>query len=263
MNCILNKDSYLSKQLGGYHLFSISNWELGGVMIIFWSIWFHIFLYSEQVITIFLNLDVIQTISNPLDRSKRLEQFKKLMKLGFFVICLVCFGSIIFITNIVEPISAKLTRNATDYYAYSGIGAIIANKATFDIQINSFFNFYTLFQQSLWLIITVYGTVLCLIAYFSKFDLFFPCQYMARKCFKMVPKRDHEEEEVPKIALNKVRAIANREVKSMVFRRQVIYFIVLLVTELPSVVFFYYMGYLSKFVPPEKLQQAINEAKPY
>ena len=137
-------------------------------MIIFWSVWYHVFLYTEQLITIFLNLDVIQTINSPLDRSKKLEQFKKGMKLGFLVILLVCFAAVIQTAKVVDPVSELLTAIPADYFAPQCMGKLISNRSTLDIQINNFFSLYTLFQQTIWLIITVYGTILCLIAFVPK-----------------------------------------------------------------------------------------------
>ena len=49
--------------------------------------------------------------------------------------------------------------------------------------------------------------------------------------------------------------VGNKEVRSMVFRRQVLYFIVLVVCEMPYAVFLNYLGYVAKVVPPDQVLQ--------
>ena len=262
MNTILNKDTFISNYLGGFHVTNVSNWEIGGAMIIIWSVIFHIFLYFEQIITIFMNLDVIQTIKNPLNRSKSLQDFNRVMKLGMLTIILVCVASVVFVLEQVGPKAALLSRNEEDYQTTVGILMILQHRATLDFQINSFFNFYTIFQQTVWLVITIYGTIVCLQAYIAKFDLLYPCSWLRKRLCKPSG-MPTEEPENPKIALRKVRAIANREVKNMVFRRQFIYFFVLLITELPNVLFSFFMGYISKVVPANELQKTIETYKPF
>ena len=104
--------------------------------------------------------------------------------------------------------------------------------------------------------------IFCLKAYISKFDLFFSCKWLASKCFGY-NSVDKEAGENPKLALKKVKAIANKEIKNMVFRRQVVYFIILLVTETPSVLFFFYMGYISKVAETSELLEILAKAAPF
>lgn len=44
--------------------------------------------------------------------------------------------------------------------------------------------------------------------------------------------------------LNDVKGIVNKDVKSMIFRRQTIYFVVLLLLEVPYFTFVMFMGFL-------------------
>ena len=92
-----------------------------------------------------MNLDVIQTIKNPLDRSKNLHAFKIYMRIGLFIITVVNVLSVVYIAGIVDETAPRLSRSSADYQTYKNMSVLLLKRATIDMRINSFFNFYTIF----------------------------------------------------------------------------------------------------------------------
>lgn len=62
-----------------------------------------------------LNLDVIQTLKNPLDRSSKLVTLRKVMHFGIMIIILICLSCIPFLFRKIEEIGANLPRDASAY----------------------------------------------------------------------------------------------------------------------------------------------------
>lgn len=177
-NSMVSKGSNASGLLRGSYLSTMSQQQLAGALIIGNTMLSKVAVYSEQLFTVLLNLDVIQTLKNPLDRSAKLAKLRKIMQIGIFLIIFICLSCIPFIIRKVQTLAPLLSRKAEDYEEQN-IKNLLRGNLTIDLQLRTFFNYYSMLFNLLYFSITFYAVIICVNAYAGKMSFCGVCSWIS------------------------------------------------------------------------------------
>ena len=86
-NMMIAPGSWISERVfGGWYLFNVTDLNIVGWMSMYYVIFYHTSLYTEMLISVCLNFDVVSTIRYPFSRNENLKINLFLMQIGFFLI---------------------------------------------------------------------------------------------------------------------------------------------------------------------------------
>lgn len=86
---LIAPDSWSSRVLfGGWTWTSYTKTDIAGILNLSYNVGYHVALYSEMLLSVCLNLDVVSTIRYPFNRNENLKYILWFMRIGFFLIAL-------------------------------------------------------------------------------------------------------------------------------------------------------------------------------
>ena len=94
-NMLITPTSYISKNwLNGWHLTSYSDLDIAGVISIMYVICYNSSVFVEMLLSVCLNFDVVSTIHNPFSRNENLKYILIFMQCGFIGIILMALDAL-------------------------------------------------------------------------------------------------------------------------------------------------------------------------
>jgi hypothetical protein len=90
-NTLVIPGSWTSEKLfQGAHLFNFSKLDITGMLGIWYVVFYHFSLFSEMLLSLCLNFDVVATIRQPFNRVENLKSILVFMQVGFLAILILC-----------------------------------------------------------------------------------------------------------------------------------------------------------------------------
>jgi hypothetical protein len=197
-NWLVTPGSWTSKVLfRGWHLSNVSEYTIAGWMSLFYNISYNLSLYTEMLLSVCLNFDVLATMWQPFNRVHHLKMILVYMRIGFIMIILLGFVSLIYALQKSEV----ATYVCTDPFAYTELAF---EDASFYILLKSWYNNISLYITFTYAAISFITLVMVILSYFD---------------YNGVTMSKH--------------------IRNEIFRKYVIYFLVLNIMELPNVIVVY------------------------
>lgn len=199
-NTLVAPGSWISDHVfKGWRLTGTSQLDVAGAMSIFYVVFYHMTLFTEMLLSLCLNLDVVATIRQPFNRVHNLKYLLVTMRIGFVAILFICFYAVLHVIKLSE----NVTYLCTDPFDYKGLDLA---KASFYVELKTWFTSYNIYITTAYSVISLMTLVMTLISY---------CQS----------------------SIGGMRL--SKDVRDEIFRKYVLYFFVLNFMEIPNVLVVY------------------------
>jgi hypothetical protein len=149
---LVTPDSWSSRVLfGGKTLTSFSNTDIAGMLNLSYNFGLHVAVYSEMLLSVCLNLDVVSTIRYPFSRNENLKYIMLFMQFGFLLIGL---NSILAVASVLETSESTeyVLQEPSEYEEYLKTGSVY-------YAMKKYYNNYYIWVSIFYVLISLYSLI--------------------------------------------------------------------------------------------------------